>query len=299
MRGPAAVEGLRTILSPEVMRGMDADLAVEVEQVVSGADHLGKGTLKAILRNGRLQIDPLELQVAGGDLRLALALDRSRAGVGASLTALIDRFDYGLPARHIDPQTEVAGLFSLDADLDSRGNTIADLAKHVTGHLDFALWPANLRGDVFDIWAVNLLVAILPTFDQGSGAKVNCVTGQFDLDDGLMRTKSLILDTTRVRVNGSGTVDFRTEEVDLVLQPAPKRPQFYSLATPLVVDGTFSDFTVGATPADLVGTVLRVYYPYLVVPFELLTRGGPSGRRSRCLLGPARTLATSRRAEEA
>lgn len=70
------------------------------------------------------------------------------------------------------------------------------------------------------------------------------MTGQFDLDDGLMRTKSLILDTTRVRVNGSGTVDFRTEEVDLVLQPAPKRPQFYSLATPLP---TCSEQSYGST----------------------------------------------------
>ena len=90
-----------------------------------------------------------------------------------------------------------------------------------------------------------------------------------------MEDKLLVLDTSTVRVKGSGVIDLRSEEVDLLLRPAPKRPRFFSLATPLVVDGTLSDFRVGVAPGGLLGTAFRLSYAYIIVPFQLVTQRSP------------------------
>jgi hypothetical protein len=39
------------------------------------------------------------------------------------------------------------------------------------GHFDFAVWPKGREADIFDLWAANLVLAILPRIDSGPGQK--------------------------------------------------------------------------------------------------------------------------------
>ena len=284
-------EKLRGLLEPDVMRSADAVVNIQVRDVLSGEDHLGRGTVKAALRDGQLDIDPLELDIPSGEVKMALGLDRSDADIKARIQVDIERLDYGIPARRIDPDTQVAGLVSINADLRFQGDELEGLLRSASGHLDFAVWPENLRGDVFDVWAVNLFFAILPRLDPESASRVNCLIADLELNDGRMKDKLLVLDTSTVRVKGSGVIDLQSEEVDLLLKPAPKRARFFSLATPLVVGGSFSDFRVGVAPGGLLGTALRLSYAYVVVPFQLLTqRSPPRDGADICLSGADRSI---------
>ena len=63
----------------------------------------------------------------------------------------------------------------------------------------------------------------------------------FDIEAGQVTTDSLLLDTTRVTVAGSGEVNLATEQINLLLTPAPKSPKLVSLANPVRLTGHFSD----------------------------------------------------------
>ncbi len=287
-------ERFQGLLAAEVMRSADAIVAIEVRDVLSGADHLGRGTLKAVLQDGRLELDPIEIDIPAGEVMASLSLDRSGDDIRAGLKTSIDQLDYGILARRADPLTEAAGLLSVDADLSFRDDDFTDLWRSADGQLSFAAWPENLRGDVFDVWAVNLFFAVLPRFGVGSVSKVNCLIANFDLTDGIMKDRQLVLDTSRVRVKGTGEVDLRSEKVDFLLRPDPKRPKFFSLATPLVVDGTFSDFRAGIAPGGVLETALRWSYAYVVVPIRLLTeRSLPQDGSDICTPGVAQSAPAS------
>jgi hypothetical protein len=86
--------------------------------------------------------------------------------------------------------------------------------------------------------------------------------------DGIMKEKSIVIDTSKIRVRGSAHVDFKQQTVYLKLTPTPKRPQFISLATPIEARGKFSDFDVGLAPGGLIGTAIRVLTAYIVVPIQ-------------------------------
>ena len=75
---------------------------------------------------------------------------------------------------------------------------------HANGRVDFAVWPHNLKAGIFDLWAVNLLVALVPAVDPAAESKVNCVVGRFDLRQGKLSHDAILLDTSRMRVNGRG-----------------------------------------------------------------------------------------------
>ncbi len=267
----AAAQGQK-LLSPEVLRSFDAALNVAVEEVLSGVDKLGSGTLKAQLIDGKFVLDPAKVNVPGGSARIALSYLPTETDVAVQANVQVDRFDYGILARRIKPGTDMQGLFSLQMNLEAHPKTLDALMQHANGRIDFAVWPRDFKSGIFDLWAVNLFVALLPAVDPASESKINCAVGRFDLRDGKLTQDEILMDTSRMRVNGVGKVDFATEELAFRLAPKAKSPQFFSLATPVQVSGKITDFKIGVAGSDVLETVGRFLTSVFVVPIEMLTQ---------------------------
>jgi len=272
MRAKAA-EGSKQaqeLLSPAMLRRQDAYLTVQVDQVLTGQDKLGSGRLAAKLENGRADIGPVELNVPGGSAKLSLGYEPTEQDVKVDTLIEVTKFDYGILARRIKPGTDVSGTFSLNVAVSSRARYLADILRHGSGRIDFAVWPQNMQSGVFDMWAVNLLVALVPVVDPGKASKVNCAIGRFELNDGKLVDRTILLDTGRMRVTGKGSADFGTETLNLRLRPQAKTAQFLSLATPVQVTGTFRDFKIGVSPGDVIETVGRIATSIIWVPLQKL-----------------------------
>ncbi len=267
----AAAQGQK-LLSPQVLRSLDASLNVAVQEVLSGADKLGGGTLRAQLTDGRFVLDPAQVNVPGGSARIAFSYQPTEADVTVQAKIAVNRFDYGILARRIKPGTDLQGLFSLQVDLDARAPTLDALMQHANGRIDFAVWPHNFKAGIFDLWAVNLLVALVPAVDPSSASKVNCAVGRFDLHDGKLTQDEILIDTSLMRVTGVGKVDFDTEALAFRLVPKAKSPQFFSLATPVGVSGKITDFRIGVAGSDVLDTAGRLLTSIFVVPFQKLTQ---------------------------
>ncbi len=267
-KAAAASDEAQKLLSPAVLRRQDVRLTVRVDRVLSGKDKLGSGRLEARLENGRAEIGPVEVQIPGGSARLALAYEPTDTEVRVDTKIDVERFDYGILARRIKPETDLRGQFSLRMDVSSRARYLSDILKFGTGRVEFAVWPENMRSGIFDLWAVNLLVALVPAVDPGSGSKINCALGRFELRDGQLVDRTIVLDTSRMRVSGRGRADFREEEVALRMQPQAKVPQFLSLATPIQVTGKFGKFKIGVSTGDILGTMGRLASSVFWVPIQ-------------------------------
>jgi uncharacterized protein involved in outer membrane biogenesis len=268
----AAAQGQR-LLSPETLRRLDAYLDVQVDQVLSGKDELGSGTLHAQLADGRLEFGPAQVNVPGGSAQLFAAYEPTDRDVAVQAKILVDRFDYGILARRAKPGTDLAGDFSLRFDVSARAPTIDALMSRADGRIDFAVWPRNMRSGIFDLWAVNVFVALVPAVDPAAESKVNCAIGRFDLRNGKLQHDAILMDTSRMRVAGEGRVDFDSETMAFRLAPRAKTAQFFSLATPIAVTGTLTDFKIGVAPGGVAETTLRFLSSVFVVPLQKLSEG--------------------------
>jgi uncharacterized protein involved in outer membrane biogenesis len=266
------LDQVREFWSPDGLLGFDGRLVARASQVLSGADELGRGELVAKLENGRLALDPLHLELPGGpfDLRTDYAyVARGTAqGVEARIRAHTDRFDYGPLARRVDPETEMEGWISLDLDVAGTAPETRALLAHANGTLDFLAAPENIDTDVFDLWAVSLLRFIVPRLDPGPRSTLNCLVARFDLADGIMDEKALLLDTTGMVVRGDARVDFRDERFRALLTPAPKKAEFLSLQTRVEVKGGFNEFGIGVSTEEILATVVRFATSVVVAPLR-------------------------------
>jgi uncharacterized protein involved in outer membrane biogenesis len=269
-KAAAASERAQKLLSPELLRRQDAALKVDVKQVLSGKDKLGSGKLEARLESGRADIGPLEVDVPGGAAKLWLGYEPTDEDVKVDLHLDVDKFDYGVLARRIKAGSDLHGVFSLKMDVDSRARYLSEILRHGSGRIDFAVWPQNMQAGIFDLWAVNVLVALVPAVDPGKGSKVNCAVGRFDLNDGKLVHRAIILDTGRMRVTGTGKANFNDEVFELRMSPQAKTAQFLSLATPIQVSGSFNNFKVGVSAGDIIGTVGRLLTSIFWVPLQKL-----------------------------
>ena len=267
--GAEDTEATLELFSPEFLERFDAHLVVSAEKVLSGADQLGSGRLIAMLENGRISLDPLNLSVPGGLFSFSMSLKPGTKSSKASIRAIMKNFDFGVIARRVDPKTNMGGTINLDVDLKSSAKNITELLGGGNGYFDFSAHPKNLRAGIIDLWAVNLIAGIVAKSDKNQ-SQIKCLIGRWSMKDGFLKPDAFVIDTSRMRICAKGWVDFKKEEVDLKVAPIPKKPEFFSLATPLGVHGKFSDFELGVVTGGLVGAAIKFVFSPIHVPVRRL-----------------------------
>lgn len=278
------------LLSARFLRRLDASVEVVAREVFSGKDRLADGALHLELKDGRLRMDPALLNLPGGAMRLTASFDPTGNELEFAMTAAIERFDYGIIARRLGRTGEVDGYFSLNLDIAGRAPSLSTVMRNANGRFDIAVWPKNLRADVFNLWSVNLVLTLLPLIDPSGPPEINCVIGRFDLRDGRLTEDQLIIDTTRVRVHGSGFADLASEELAFVFRPRAKGLALFRLQTPLRVSGTLDQQRFGINRGDLIRSTLRTIASPILLPIERL-RLGPNPRDGADICGaPLRPL---------
>jgi uncharacterized protein involved in outer membrane biogenesis len=263
------------LLSPDTLQRANAKIEIRVGEVLSGKDTLGSGEVVLELKDGRLALDALRLNTPKTSLLLAASVRPDVVASDASLRVLIENFDFGVLARLANPESDVGGSLNMDIDVTMTASGIRDLLSGANGYIDVAGHPENMQSGVVDLWAVNLLSSVVSSsVEDENASEINCIISRWSVEDGLMTARQIAIDTSRIRICGEGNIDFNERTFDLEVFPTAKKPEFFSLAAPLVVKGSFEDFDVGAKGGVVaVGTTaVRFAVSPVTTPFKRLVR---------------------------
>jgi uncharacterized protein involved in outer membrane biogenesis len=278
----------RKILDPDVLNELDIALNVHSEEILLGEEKLGSGSLVATIRDGRIAIEPLKLNVPGGSVELSASVKPGTEKSDASFRAVMSNFDIGIMARRNQPESIMGGLVNLDVDLQSSAASVDQILANGNGYFDFSGNLENLRAGIVDLWAVNLIAAIVSSSDENE-SNINCAVGRWQVNDGSLTPDVFFIDTSKIRICGKGQVDFSTNQIDMTISPTPKKPEFFNLATPLRVRGSFSDIRLGVKKGGTIGTAVKFITSPIHVPIRrAVTKEIPKDGRDACavVLGP-------------
>jgi uncharacterized protein involved in outer membrane biogenesis len=257
------------LLSPEFLKKLNANITISADKVLSGEDQLGSGQITASLQDGRISLDPLGLNVPGGSLAMGISVKPGRESAEASLRVEVKNFDFGVMARRTAPETNMGGIINIDIDLKSSAHNFADLLARGNGYFDFSANPENLQAGIMDLWAVNVISAIVSGAVKGQ-SHIEYLVGRWTMKEGYLESDVLVIDTTKMRICGKGWADFRKKKLSLEVAPSPKKPEFFSLATPISIQGDFEDFGLGIAPSGLIGTGIKFVVSPLQVPLQTI-----------------------------
>lgn len=280
----------KQLLSYEVLNALDGNIRIEAKKVTAEKDELGAGLLKVSLKDARLAVEPLRVDVPGGRAQLEMDYTLSPGQAALNMKADIAEFDLATMVRRTKPESDMGGLFTLDAELRAAATNPESLMKSANGHIDFALVPVNFSSGVIDLWAVNLLSAIMDKSTEKDQSVINCVVVRFAITDGLMQEKAIYLDTTNMRIAGKAEINFVEEQIDIKLAPKAKAPEFFNLAIPLKLKGSFADFGIKIGVFRMAGQVVSFITSPVHVPIRrVFTEAEPADGVEACKLAWTRT----------
>jgi uncharacterized protein involved in outer membrane biogenesis len=228
---------------------IDADVRFAAEHIVRDHDlPITKLSTHLVLKDGVLTLDPLNFGIAGGSLSSNIRLDGSgREGKDAiKATAKVT-------ARHIQikklfPAVEKlqasVGEINGDAQLSAVGNSVASLLAASNGELKTLINEGAISKLLLEEMGLNLGNVIIAKLFGDKQVKLNCMATDFGVTNGLMNTRTFVVDTDEALVKVDGTINLATEHMDLTLHPETKSLRLFSLRAPLYVKGTFHEPSV-------------------------------------------------------
>jgi hypothetical protein len=232
------------------------------------------------LKDGSLTIDPMELKRSDTTLSGHFVLDRqTEPAFDADLS--IEKVDLGTFLQDIRVRDIYEGRLDLALDLRSRGNSVREVMAKLNGEFAAFVSEARIPDTNLSLRSIDLILGMLPWIKRREDLIVNCAISQLDIDDGVVNVKLMYLDSAQMRMVGRGTIDLRTEKLDLRLLPRRRGTRILAHNIDLLVTGPLVEpkiSSVGAAKAIAVD-----YGKYtLLGPFGLLVPTGRS-RKHPCV----------------
>jgi len=205
-----------TPLPFEALRRGDADLQLAVNEAVWHGVPFRAVSARLLLQDGRLRLDPVTAAVPGGAASAQLQADAGVQSAGVAVQA--DGLAAGPLLAALLHQEAAAGTLDLNIDLRGQGASPRALASTLDGHAGLALVDGEF--DLGGIMAAlgEALPKGLPV-SAGGRSQVRCLALRADVASGQASLGTLLLDSARLHLAGSGTVNLVDETLDLHLRP--------------------------------------------------------------------------------
>ncbi|MCS3745456.1 hypothetical protein FHY18_000986 [Xanthomonas arboricola] len=223
------------------LRAMDAQVRWRAQRINAPSWPLDDMDASLTLKDGLLQLDPLNFGVAGGDIRSAIRMDARNPVIVTQLKAGIRgiRLDRLFPDAALAKQA--SGAIGGALDLRGRGNSIAAMLGSADGSIGVGMGRGHVGNLIMELAGLDIAESLKYLFTTDRQIPVRCMFGDFAVKDGLMQSRALAFDSTDTIIVGEGNISLKDETLDLLLRPRPKDRSILSLRSPLRVGGTFKD----------------------------------------------------------
>lgn len=250
-RGAAAVQPTGKVLPVEPFKterwtSIDADIKFSAEKIIRKKElPINKLTTNLHLQDGVLSLLPLNFDMAGGSLRSDITLDGSgKAGKNAikatiKVTARHLKLKQLFPA--LEPLQASVGEIDGDASLSAVGNSVASLLGASNGEIKTLISQGTISKLLLEEMGLNIGNVILTHLAGDKQVKLNCMATDFGVTNGVMQTRSFIVDADDAILDVSGNINLTQEQLDLTIKPNSKGLRVFSLRAPLYVRGSFNE----------------------------------------------------------
>lgn len=277
------------------LRVMDADVKLQAQRIDAPKLPLEQMSAHLKLDDGVLKLDPLDFNAAGGKIATRINLDARQSVIKTTLVADVRRLELPKLFPTVQLTQSGAGVLSGALAIQTQGNSVADMAAAADGNLGLIMGPGHISNLLVELAGLDIAESVKYLFDKGKQVPLRCAYADFNVDDGIMESRGLAVDTTDTVIFGQGKLNLRDERIDMRLVPQPKDRSPIALRVPLKIGGTFKDPSFLPEPGPLTLRAAAAVALYSLAPpaalLALLETGPGQDKKIDC--GPAEAPATA------
>jgi uncharacterized protein involved in outer membrane biogenesis len=231
------------------IREIDAQLRFSARQLRTAVGDLGGIDLALSVQQQRLSLDEFLVRGwAGARVEASGSIDAAQDPPAVGLQLSAREFNYGALLQQAGLVESIEGTLHVTVALTGKGRSAHGFLGSANGNLIVLGKQGSFGSRRLDLWASDLVTTMLsPNWHREDVTQLNCVVARVGIDNGVASADALLVDTNRITIGASGTLDLQSEEINLVFAPRPKSSSLVSLASPVVVTGTLAAPAVEAT----------------------------------------------------
>jgi uncharacterized protein involved in outer membrane biogenesis len=193
------------------------------------------------LQDSVLTLSPLNFGVAGGTVVATIVLDGQRQPVHANLELASRHLKLKALFPTIEAMRASLGEVNGSAGLTAAGNSIAALLGSADGEVKLLVDRGTMSHFILEAAGLNIANVVLTKLFGDRQVALNCAAADFRAEDGVLTTRTFIVDTADALIHVSGDIDLAKENLALTVKPDTKGMRVLSLRAPLYVKGTFKN----------------------------------------------------------
>lgn len=192
------------------------------------------------MQDSVITLSPLKFGVAGGNMVADIKLDgrnntiKAEAKVSARHLKLKELFPT------FQPMQASFGEVNGDTSLSGTGNSIATLLATSNGEIKSLINEGTISKLLLEQIGLNIGNIVISQLFGDKQVQLNCMATDLSVTNGLVQTRTFIVDTQDAVLYVTGTIDLAKEQLDLTIKPETKGLRIVSLRAPIYVTGEFS-----------------------------------------------------------
>lgn len=226
-------------LQVDRIRSMDAEVRYRAEAVNAPGLPLRRVDLTVDLKDGVLTGDPVGFSLDRGDIRGVFKLDASRdvPKTDVDLRMTGGRLENWIPAR-VQGLPVIQGGLVARLKISGTGNSVYKTASSANGTMTLVSNGGEVRQAFAELLGVNVSKGLIMLLSEDpKKTPLRCAVADFQVRNGVARANRIIADTGVVLVEGSGTINFRQETINLRIEGDSKKPRLLRVFVPITVSG--------------------------------------------------------------
>lgn len=258
----------------EAFRHADVEMKVDVKKLLVQIYEIQDVALQLSLEDGRLDVSPISLQLAGGRIAGHLRAVTSGSNLSVDTELQISNLDYGTLLEMQGASKLVAGLANGEIAASGSGASIRSIMASLNGNSFITTENAEIDSAALGIVSADILSA-LPGLSGGNAKLLRCGVVNLDIQDGIATTRAVVFETGALAAIGVGGASLKDETLNLVIDPRVKQASLASAAVvPVTVGGTFLQpkwsLDAAALATGAAGTVAKGAAAFATMGLSLL-----------------------------
>lgn len=222
------------------IRAADLDVNYKATRLESSSIPLDDLELHVLINDGQLRLAPMRFGVGSGSINGDIMLDGRQDQVHAVADVEFRKLDVSHILKKMTAfqgDGKIGGLVRID----SKGNSVADMLGNGNGEMKLFMAGGQLSGLLVNLMGLDLGNSLRSALGLPRRAELRCMLADFSMKQGLMDTRTMLVDTTEANIIGSGNINLRDEQLDYVLKTEPKHINIGSIAAPIHIKGALGD----------------------------------------------------------
>jgi uncharacterized protein involved in outer membrane biogenesis len=187
--------------------------------------------------DGLVRMTPLAFGVGEGAVSLELTLDTREQPFKAEIGGEVSRVNLQKALAPLEIADDSFGIIGGRLQFWVEGNSIADFFNSADGGLLLIMTGGRLDVLLVEVAGLDLTETVASLLGDVQSVPIDCAYLDVSARNGIAEIETAVVDTPDTIFLADGTLNFRQETLDLVLEPHPKDFSLFSLRTSLHAEG--------------------------------------------------------------